>query len=61
MKIKTLYRIEGKADGIDYGVYPGTDEVDAVRAMLVDAGSDDEPQMDQWIVHQEVSDTIEDY
>lgn len=44
------YRIEGKVDGVDYGIYEGASKEDAVRAMLADAGCTDEPDMDAWIV-----------
>jgi len=45
------YRIEGKVDGTDCGVYDGETAEDAVKAMLKDAGSKaEEPKMGHWIV-----------
>ena len=44
------YTITGKADGIEYGIYAGTDPRAAVQAMLDDAGTTDAPDMEAWKV-----------
>jgi hypothetical protein len=46
------YRITGKGDGVEYGIYEGTTPEEAVQALLDEADSSDTPQMDRWIVQQ---------
>lgn len=48
----THYRITGRGDGEDYGIWKGETPEDAVRALLRDAGSDEEPIMENWIVEE---------
>ena len=46
----TSYEITGRGDGHLYGIYQGETPEDAVRALLNDAGSDEDPDMEAWYV-----------
>ena len=48
------WRVTGKGTGHFYGVYKGSTEKDAVRAVIKEGGSDDEPNMENWSVVGEV-------
>jgi hypothetical protein len=44
------YRIEGKGDGNDYGVYEGETAEQALQALFDDAGATGAPKLEDWIV-----------
>jgi len=44
------FNITAKASAVDYGVYEGNTEEEALASMFDDAGSTDAPDMDAWII-----------